>query len=90
MCGAALLGEPMEAQKLLDAAPFAPEIVTLLKQAFNEAWESIAPAVAPDRLDNTRLSLAHAIVAKAVSGERDLDALKVAALQSVRKHPRAS
>jgi len=77
----------MEAQKLLDAAPFAPDIVKMLKQVFDEAWVCIAPSVQPHRVDDTRLSLAHTIVAHAGSGERDLDALKTAALQSVRKHP---
>jgi hypothetical protein len=41
----------MEAQKLLDAAPFAPAVVDVVKQAFEEAWASVAPTIALDRVD---------------------------------------
>jgi hypothetical protein len=77
----------MGAQRLLDAAPFAPDIVKLLKQVFDEAWASIALTTAAERASNTRLSLAHAIVAHAASGERDFDALKTAALEAIQSHP---
>jgi len=77
----------MEAQKLLDAAPFTPDVVVLLKQVFDEAWVSIALTTAADRTSDTRLSLAHAIVAHAASGGRDFCALKTAALEAVQKHP---
>jgi hypothetical protein len=75
----------MEASKLLDAAPFEPETVKVLKQAFDEAWARIAPSIVPDRVDDTRLSLAHAIVAHAGTG--DCETLKAAALDAVQKHP---
>jgi hypothetical protein len=44
----------MEAQRLLDAAPFASDVVKMLKQAFDEAWATIAPTIAPNRVDDTR------------------------------------
>ena len=77
----------MEARRLLDAAPFAPDIVELLKQVFDDAWASVAPTTAAHRASITRLSLAHAIVAHAASGERDFDALKTAALVAIESHP---
>jgi hypothetical protein len=77
----------MEAQRLLDAAPFAPDIIQLLKQAFDEAWATLAPMTAADMIGDIRLSLAHAIIAHATKGECDLDHLKAAALEAVRKHP---
>jgi hypothetical protein len=77
----------MEASKLLDAAPFEPDTVKVLKQAFDEAWVRIAPSIVPDRIDDTRLSLAHAIVAHAGTGECDCESLKAAALDAVQKHP---
>lgn len=78
----------MEAQKLLDAAPFEPHIVRLLKQVFDEAWASIAHTITMDRIGDMRLGLAHAIIAHAASGERDFTGLKVAALLAVLTHPR--
>jgi hypothetical protein len=77
----------MEAQRLLDAAPFAADVIRVLKQVLEQAWASVAPTIAPDKVDDTRLSLAHAIIARAVSGERDPDQLKAAALEALRKHP---
>ena len=78
----------MEASKLLDAAPFEPDTVKVLKQAFDEAWARIAPGIVPNRIDDTRLSLAHAIVAHAGTGDYgDCESLKAAALGAVQKHP---
>jgi hypothetical protein len=77
----------MEASKLLDAAPFEPDTVKVLKQAFDEAWARIAPSIVPDRVDDTRLSLAHAIVAHAGTGNCDCETLKAAAVDAVQKHP---
>jgi hypothetical protein len=77
----------MQARKLLDAAPFEPETITVLKQAFDAAWESIAPSVTQDRVDDTRLSLAHAIVAHAGTADWDSEGLKQAALEAIQRHP---
>jgi hypothetical protein len=77
----------MQARKLLDAAPFEPETINVLKQAFDAAWESIAPSISSDRVDDTTLSLAHAVVAHAGTGDWDCESLKQAALQAVQKHP---
>ena len=48
--------EVMEARRLLDAAPFAPDIVELLKQVFDDAWASVAPTTAAHRAGITRRS----------------------------------
>ena len=80
-------GEPMEARKLLEAAPFDPDTVQTLIQAFDQAWTSICPTIPPDRVADTRMSLAHAIVANASMGEVDCEALKAAAIKVVRRNP---
>jgi hypothetical protein len=51
----------------------------VLKRAFGEAWASIGCTVAPDGIDNVRISLAHATVAHAGRGEIGCDGLKIAA-----------
>jgi hypothetical protein len=81
------LGEPMEARKLLDAAPFSFETIDTLKQALEDAWSSIAAAIPPESADIIRMSLAHAIVARAAGGEIDCAALKAAAVKAVLIHP---
>lgn len=75
----------MEACKLLGAAPYDPDTVKVLKQALDGAWARIAPSIGPDRADDMRLSLAHAIVAHAGTG--DCESLKAAALHALEKHP---
>jgi hypothetical protein len=77
----------MEAQRLLDSAPFAADVTRVLKRVLEEAWASVAPTIAPDKVDDTRLRLAHAIIAHAASGERDPGKLKAAAIGALRKHP---
>jgi hypothetical protein len=77
----------MEARKLLDAAPHDPDTVKVLQQALDEAWASIASTTRPDMIENTRLSLAHAIVAHAALGDVDREALIAAALDAVQRHP---
>ena len=77
----------MEARRLLEAAPFDPEIVKILQLAFDNSWAIIAPTIAPDRASDTRVSLAHAIVAHAATGGHDPESLEAAALEAVKKHP---
>jgi hypothetical protein len=76
-----------EAQKLLEAAPFDPAIIKVLMRALEDAWLRLETATEPERLDDTWLSLAHAIVAHAATGEIDGEALTVAAVAAVQKHP---
>jgi hypothetical protein len=80
------MGHGMEARKLLAAAPFKPDVIKALTQAFDEAWVSIAPTIDPAAIENARLSLAHAIIAHSgLLGTNDLEALKAAALSSFQK-----
>ena len=72
----------MEAEKLLEAAPHGLETVEVLKRALDEAWACIAITIAPDLVENKRLSLAHAGL-----GDNDSETLKVAALEAIQKHP---
>ena len=76
----------MEALKLLAAAPFKPDVIKALTQAFDEAWASIAATIDPAAVENSRLRLAHAIIAHAgLLGTSDLEALTAAALSSFQK-----
>lgn len=85
MCGG--LGERDESAEAADAAPFKPDIIKALKQAFDEAWASIVHSIDPTTVENARLGLAHAIVAHAgLLGTDDLAALKAAALASFEKN----
>ena len=75
------------ARALLEAAPFEPARIEVLVRALNEAWLKIRTTVEPERIDDTWLSLAHAIVAHAGAGEFDGDTLTIAAIAAVQQHP---
>ena len=80
-------GATMKAQRLLDAAPFPSDVIKALKQAFDEAWAIVAARTPQGRIDDTRVALAHAVIANAAKGERDVGALTASALEAVRRHP---
>jgi hypothetical protein len=50
----------------------AQKLWKLLKQALDEVWVCIAFTIVPDLVENTRLMLAHAIVAHAGLGDQRL------------------
>ena len=79
-------GAPL-ARTVLEAAPFEPALIEVLVRAFEQAWLQIRPTVEPKRIEDTWLSLAHAIVTHAGAGEFDCDALTVAAIAAVQRHP---
>jgi hypothetical protein len=76
----------MEAHRLLDAAPFEPEMIKVLQHAFDVAWSNLAPMVDPPAVEDTRLSLAHAIIAHAGGGQTDGGLLAAAALKALQRH----
>jgi hypothetical protein len=75
------------AQKLLEAAPFDPATIKVLLRALEDAWLRLGTTTEPETLDDTWLSLAHAIVAHTVTGGIDGETLTVAAIAAVQKHP---
>jgi hypothetical protein len=57
--------------------------IKVLKQAFKEAWWIVAAKTPQDRIDVTRVALAHAVIAHALKGERDVAPLTASALNAV-------
>ena len=77
----------MSGRRLLDAAPYGPEALSVLFKAFDDAWAEIKSEVGelPDRADAARMSLATIILDVAKSGIiADADQLKDVALQAFR------
>ena len=75
----------LRAQELLDRrlASRPREGAGAVRQAFDEAWNSIAPQSAgdPDETARMRLKLAECIIAVAPNGETDVEQIKSMALQ---------
>ena len=57
----------MKARKRIDAASFAPEVVHVLGEAFEQAWKEIAGNFGndPSRIDAARMRLADAVLSVA-------------------------
>jgi hypothetical protein len=78
----------MKARHLIEGSTYGPEALTVLSQAFDEAWALIAPKFGDDpaQQEAARLRLAHAVLAVApeegiAAGEVREAALKVMALR---------
>jgi hypothetical protein len=73
----------MQARKLLDAAPFEPETVKMLKQAFDAAWASMAPSLGRTG-HRVELGACHRGAPRAAAW--DAESLTQAALAAVQRH----
>lgn len=73
----------MKARALISGASYGPETLQLIGEAFDKAWAQIAHHFGEDGQvrEVARERLAHAILAVADPNARDVEALKVTALQ---------
>jgi hypothetical protein len=73
----------MTARQLIDGAAFGPDALRAIGQAFDAAWDEIAPNFGddPQEIDAARLRLANALLSIADEDARNVDVLKQAALQ---------
>jgi hypothetical protein len=72
-------------RELIDECSYGPETLKILYQAFDEAWETIAPKYAgdPDRAEIARLKLANTILSFPVEEITDAEQIKNSSLQIV-------
>ena len=52
----------MKARRLIEDSDYAPETLTVIYQAFDDAWAEVAGHFDEDQHANERLRLAHAIL----------------------------
>jgi hypothetical protein len=73
----------MRARRLIAGAPFGPQIVKAMEQAFDQAWAEIAGNFGdtPSEIQSARLSLARAMLSVATEAGIDVATLKARALQ---------
>jgi hypothetical protein len=77
-------GRDMQARKLIEDASFGPETLNTVFQAFDEAWNVLAPRYGNDApaIEAARTRLANILLCLARAQSRDAHALKEAALQN--------
>jgi hypothetical protein len=73
----------MQAHRLIQGASFGPDALKTISQAFDEAWASIGGSFGSDPLsiEAARLKLAQAVLSVASESSRDVEALKLRALE---------
>jgi hypothetical protein len=71
------------ARQLIYGAWYGPEALKTIGQAFDQAWQQIAPDFGDDPIDVeiARIRLAHALLTVADNDSRDVGVLKRAGLQ---------
>jgi len=75
----------MKARKLIEGAYYGPDQLKALTEAFNAAWEQLAPREAA--ADAARVKLANTLLKLAESGNKDAAYLTEAALNMVWDEP---
>jgi len=82
-CRSQQLERDLEAKRLIALATYGPETLSVLFQAFDEAWRDLAPSCGenPLAIHAGRLKLANAILSLARNEVRDVGTMKDAALK---------
>jgi hypothetical protein len=77
----------MKARQAINGAPFGPEALKVVGQAFDEAWAQIVTFFRNDpvMIEGARMTLANAILSVASDESRDVGALKQAGIQAMAK-----
>ena len=72
----------MKARGMIGGASFRPEVLKVLYQAFDEAWQAIKHRYQGDQTqtDGARINLAHAVLAVAQEDSHDAEQVKKLAL----------
>jgi hypothetical protein len=79
----------MKARQLIGGSAFPPDVLTIVFEAFDDAWSDIAPVVGCDAgaIESARISLATITLSLAKAGPVDRDRLKGDAVAAFRfKH----
>jgi hypothetical protein len=78
----------MRARRIIDGASFGPEVLKVVRQAFDETWTNIAPMFAPGEYDDAREALALAVMTAARDDSADATPMREAAIRAMhRKYP---
>jgi hypothetical protein len=78
----------MKARALIDGAPFGPETLKAMGEAFDLAWARINRIFGnvPEAIETVRIRLAEAIMSVATEGNTDVEDLKNRAIVELAKH----
>ncbi len=74
----------MQARRIIEGASFGPEVLQVLRKAFDEAWSAVADKFNPDEHEAARKLLAHAMMSMTRDDTSDVAMLKHAGIRAIR------
>ena len=78
----------MRARRIIEGAAFGPEVLKLVTQAFDEAWDVVAHKFTADEQDHARAELAEAVMNVAREDSAEVERVREAALRAMQlKYP---
>lgn len=79
----------MKARQMIEGASLDPAQLKAIGQAFDDAWDQIAPQISnwPGAIESARLKLAHLVLSVAKRGVLEREALKDEALKLIHAPP---
>jgi hypothetical protein len=75
----------MRARRIIDGAAFGPDVLRVVRQAFDEAWEQTSPVFTDTEHENAREVLAHAVMSAAREDSTDVAAIRDAGIRVMRR-----
>jgi len=75
----------MKARRIIDGASFDPDVLKIVREAFEDCWQEVSGAFLPDEHDDARVFLAKAVMATAREDSASARPLREAAMQAMRR-----
>ncbi len=78
----------MRAKRIIDGAAFGPDVLKVVRQAFDDAWSMVADKFAPDEHEAAREVLARSMMSATRDNSTDVAMLREAGLRAmILKYP---
>ena len=73
----------MRAQSIIEGAAFGPEVLKVVRQAFDEAWTAVADSFTPGEWEAARETLATAMMSATRDDSADVARLREAGIRAM-------
>lgn len=74
----------MRAQRIIDGASFGPDVLKVVQQAFDEAWQAVAHKFTPDEHERVRGELATSMMSATRDDSANVERLREAGIRAMR------
>jgi hypothetical protein len=75
----------MRARRIIEGAMFGPDVLNVVRQAFEECWQELAGSFSPSEHEDAREVLARAVMSAAREDSADPLPLREAGMQAMRR-----